>query len=191
VFFLDDLKDKDKGAQRLIVVDASGKPTGAIVNRWEAHLSPGVKHLAFQVLVFNKKKELILHRRPDRKVGGNVLDAPVSHVLEGETKEQAIQRDLMEEYGISKKLSFVHLPGFSYEKCYDGGHCENEFCLVSLCVFDGKIKPNKKEAEEIVVKPLQEILEDLKRAPGNYPPWLHLSIETLLREPAGKEFLKD
>src|SRR3989338_4233189 len=67
-------KDKHKGSQLLFAVDAKGKPTGRMVQRWDAHTSLGIKHLAFAILVLNSRGEFILHKRPERKVGGNALD---------------------------------------------------------------------------------------------------------------------
>ena len=57
----------------MICVNPDGRQTGRVVDRKTAHTSPGVKHLAIQILVFNSKKEMILQERPMRKVGGGAL----------------------------------------------------------------------------------------------------------------------
>ncbi len=76
-------KDKHKGTQLLFEADEKGKLNGKFVQRWDAHSTPGVKHLAFAILVLNSKGEFVLHKRPGRKVlrcceykGGPVLEPP-------------------------------------------------------------------------------------------------------------------
>jgi len=168
----------DKAKQKMIVVDAEGKPTGQIIERGKAHEHPGVKHLAIQVLLFNSKNELILHNRHDSKIGGNTIDAPTTHVLEGETKEEAAWRCLKDEYGIKEKLQLNVLDGFSYEKKYPDGTCENEYCLVATATFDGEIKLNEREAVgNIILMPFEQTKKEVKENPQKFPPWFLKSFE--------------
>ncbi len=166
----------------MYVVDFRGNRTGETVDRWEAHTSPGVKHLAFAIFVQNKKNEFILHKRPNRKVGGDKWDTPVSHVLEGETEEEAMQRCLKEEYGIDKKVEFEHFGGFSYEERYPDGTCENEFCLVSVCKYNGKIVANEKEVEELKKLPVKEAVNEWKNNFRNYTIWFNKSVSLLSKK---------
>jgi len=103
----------DKANQLLIVVDSNGKPTEEIVIRSEAHKTPGIKHVALQVLLFNDKKQFILHKRHHNKIGGNKFDTPVTHVLRGESYNNAAWRALKDEYGISRKIPLNWIGGFS------------------------------------------------------------------------------
>lgn len=184
-------KDKHKGSQMLIAVDQKGRPAGN-VQRWDAHTSPGVKHLAFAILVLNSKGEFILHMRPERKVGGSKLDTPVSHILSHETKNEAMQRCLKEEYGIESRVSFVHFDGFSYEKDYGDGTCENEFCLVSIAPFDGKMKPNEKEVVggKFYYLPAKKALKEVAQNPGKYTIWFVKAIELLAKDQTGRKYVK-
>ena len=95
---------EDKPSQEMILVNSEGKETGSIMDRKTCHTTPGIKHLAIQILLFNANNELILHERPLKKVGGGVLDSPTTHVLNGETPESAARRCLLDEYGVSEEI---------------------------------------------------------------------------------------
>jgi isopentenyldiphosphate isomerase len=186
---MDDYKDKHKGAQKLYVSDDKGNTTGEIVERWIAHSGKGVKHLAIEVLVLNGKNEFVLHKRPVRKVGGGLLDTPVSHILEGETHEQAINRMLKEEYGITVR-NLEHFGGFSYEKQYSDGTCENEFLLVSIAKYNGEFKPNPKEViGGLTFLPAKNALKEVTHFPEKYEVWFKKSIEFLAKNPRAKKYV--
>ena len=183
------IKLLDHPEQRLICVDRDGRETGRVVDRKTAHTAPGVKHLAIQILVFSPKKELILHERPKKKVGGNVLDAPTTHVLAGETPKEAAARCLKNEYGIVDKLKIKILSGFSYEKEYGNGSCENEFCLAAFVEYAGKLQPNTEEAAKIVILPVGKVISELVYSPEIYPVWLKETMIRVKADPeAGKYF---
>ncbi len=177
---------KDNPTQRLICVDSDGRETGRVVDRKTAHSAPGVKHLAIQILVFNSKNELILHERPMTKVGGGVLDAPTTHVLSGETKEEAAARCLRNEYGIDGRLKLKVLGGFPYDRDYGDGSCENEFCVAAFTVYDGPILPNKTEVVKVVRMPAQEALQDLVARPENFPVWFKDTIRLVKSDSEGR-----
>lgn len=186
---VDDYRDRHKADQKLYVADSTGKLSGGIVKRWEAHTSPGVKHLAFAILVLNGKNEFVLHKRHSRKVGGGTLDTPVSHVLEGETKEQAMNRCLKDEYGITVE-KFDHYPGFSYEEHYPDGTCENEYCLVSVVKHSGKFSPNPDEVEGgLVFVPAKKVASEIRGHPAKYAVWLRKSVELLKQDERGRNYL--
>ena len=176
---------EDNPNQKLILVDAKGKPTGKILDRKTCHIAPGIKHLAIQVLVFNPKNELVLHERPTKKVGGGVLDAPTTHVLYGETPWKAAMRCLKEEYGIAKADVEV-LDGFSYEKDYGDGSCENEFCLAAYTVFSGTIRPNTEHAGKIANVAAKKVAAELKTNPAKYPIWFKETVRIVLKSVKNK-----
>lgn len=178
----------DHPDQRVVCVDRNGKETGRVVDRKSAHTAPGIKHLAIQVLVFNSKKEIILHERPKRKVGGNVLDAPTTHVLAGETPKEAAARCLQNEYGISGKLKLRVLSGFPYEKEYGDGSCENEFCLAAFVQYDGELRPNKEEAPKIINMKGSKVLGELVLSPENYPIWFKDTVGIVKSDSEGSNY---
>ncbi|MDE1865363.1 MAG: NUDIX domain-containing protein [Candidatus Micrarchaeota archaeon] len=176
---------QDNPTQRLICVDHDGRETGRVVDRRSAHTAPGVKHLAVQILVLNSKGEIILHERPMTKVGGGVLDAPTTHVMAGETHMEAAVRCLKNEYGIAGRHRITILGGFSYEKDYGDGSCENEFCLAAYVVYDGIITPNGKEVPRVVRLPCPEFIQELISGPENFPPWLKDTVRIVRSDQNG------
>ncbi len=175
----------DNPLQKMICVDKGGKATGETVNRKTAHSTPGKKHLAIQILVFTPSNELILHERPLEKVGGGVWDAPTTHVLYGETSEEAAERCLSAEYGI-KGADVTVLKGFSYEKDYGDGSCENEYCLAAFTVFTGKIKPGKEHVGKIVNVPAKQVAKE--RESRKYPVWFVETVKLVMKDSEGKKF---
>jgi len=166
--------------QKLIVVDARGNQSGEIVERWKAHTAPGVKHLAVGILVFNEKNELVLHNRIDSKVGGNTIDYPVTHVLEGETPEESCYRCLEHEYGISSKPHLKQLFAFSYEHLYNDRTCENEFLLIFSTKFNGEIAPNQKEmVGQTFNVPLKRLVKGIEKNKEKYSVWFWDTVKHL------------
>lgn len=184
-------KLEDRAKQKMRMADAKGKETGEIAERWLCHQSPGKKHLAFLVFVINEKKEFALHRRHSSKVGENRLDSPVSHVLAEETLEEAVHRCLEHEYGISQELPIENYGGFSYEKDYGDGTCENEYCLVLSVEHGGKLLPNKDEIEgEIALMPIKKAMIESKQAPELFEVWFNLAIPVFAKSKKAKKYLQ-
>ena len=180
----------DRARQKMRVTDAQGRETGEIVERAKAHATPGVKHLAFIVFVINSNGEFALHRRSGKKIGGNLIDSPVSHVLAGETVDEAVQRCLKHEYGVEKKLPVEKYGGFSYEKDYGDGTCENEYCLVLAVEYSGAITPNPGEIEgEIIFMPVVDAIADSKRHPEKFEVWFNHAIPIFEKSEKAKKYL--
>lgn len=172
---------QDKPTQKLICVDNNGKATGKIIDRKSAHSTPGVKHLAIQILVFNSKKELVLHERPNKKVGGGVLDAPTTHILEGEKPTDAALRCLKNEYGITDKPPIQILEGYTYDRDYGDGSCENEFCLAAFTRYSGKITPNKEEVIRMVNINAEQVAKEIELDSNHYPVWFGKTVAIVKR----------
>lgn len=183
----------EKERQLLIMVDDRGRPTKGYIERWKAHLFPGIKHLAVQVLVFDAAKRLVLHHRNPVKIGGQVLDAPTTHVLRGENYESAARRCLKNEYGITAALPLTLVGGFSYGTRKDEeGRCEDEYCAVMYCQYAGRIVPNHEEAVgKVERRPFEQILKDIAKEPENYPAWFFKSVETFQSSKAAEHFFRD
>ncbi|MEM4257351.1 MAG: NUDIX domain-containing protein [Candidatus Diapherotrites archaeon] len=177
----------DNPTQQLICVDEKGKETGKIVDRKTAHTKPGIKHLAIQILVFNEKKELVLHERPTKKIGGGVLDAPTTHVLAGETMLEAAKRCLKNEYGIINSQIHI-LEGYSYEKDYEDGSCENEYCIAAYTVYEGEIKASKEHAPKISFIKAKQVKEEIEKNQEKYPVWLKETIKIVAKDKTAKKY---
>ena len=178
----------DKPNQVMKLVDSTGKETTETLDRKSCHITPGKKHLAIQVLLFNAGNELILHERPLNKVGNGGLDSPTTHVLAGESSEESARRCLLDEYGINEEIPITVLSGFSYEKDYGDGTCENEFCLTAFAIFDGKIKPNKIHAPKINFISSKKVLEEIDS--DKYPIWFKETVNIVSKDENGKKFFE-
>lgn len=181
----------DRADQKMRLCDASGKESGETAERWESHKTPGKKHVAFIVFVVNPKKELALHKRVASKIGDNLVDSPVSHVLAGESVEGAVHRCLKHEYGIGERLPVQNFGGFSYEKDYGDGTCENEYCLVLLVEYGGEIKPNPDEMEgNIIFLPVKQAIEESRSNPEKFEVWFNLAAPIFEKSGKAKKFLE-
>jgi len=184
-------KLEDRASQKMRLADANGKETGEIAERWLCHKSPGKKHLAFIIFVIDGKNEFALHRRHSSKVGENKLDSPVSHILAEETLEEAVFRGLKHEYGIEQKLPVENHGGFSYEKDYGDGTCENEYCLVLSVEYSGSIIPNPQEIEgEITLMPVKKAVIESKQAPELFEAWFNHAIPVFEKSKKAKKYLQ-
>lgn len=124
------------------IVDENDKVIGKAT--WQEARKKGLAFRAANVLVFNQKGELFVHRRSrnlptfpgmwDFKLGG-IVDA-------GESYEEAALRELNEEAGIQNaKPEYL----FS-QKHRNGKHKVNR--KVYRCIYNGKMKLQQEEIEE-------------------------------------------
>lgn len=179
---------QDKPDQKLICVDKNGKETGQIIDRRTAHSTPGVKHLAIQVLVFDGKGNIILHERPARKVGGSTMDAPTTHVLAGETPEMSAARCLLTEYGI-KNADVTVLGGVAYDKDYGDGSCENEYLIAAFTVYSGPKITGSAEAPVVHYIRARDVAAELDADLPKYAVWLGLTAGIVKNDKAGAQLL--
>lgn len=177
----------DRPNQNLICVDRNGNATGQIIDRRSAHTTPGTKHLAVQVIVFDGNGNIILHERPARKVGGNTLDAPTTHVLVGETPEKAALRCVTNEYKI-KPAGIIMLGGVAYDKDYKDGSCENEYLLAAYTVYNGPKINGSEEAPTIHYIKAAKVLDALRSNPQKYTVWFGMVVDIVRHDKVGKTF---
>jgi len=121
--------------------------------RSEIHGNPSLIHQVVHVLVFNKKGELLLQKRSmDKDVAPGKWDTSVGgHVNSGETPEEALSREMEEELGITGCT-----PEFLYTYIHTNLY-ETELVYTYSCVYDGEIRSNKEEIDEICPWTLDDI----------------------------------
>ena len=144
------------------VVDENDKVIGKAT--WQEAREKGLAFRAANVLVFNQKGELFVHRRSrnlptfpgmwDFKLGG-IVDA-------GENYEEAALRELKEEAGIENaKMEYL----FSH-KYRNGKYKVNR--KVYRCVHDGEIKLQQEEIEEgkfVTIEEAKRMMEEKDASP--------------------------
>lgn len=163
--------------QLLVTVDKQGNKIG-LATREECHKGEGKPHLAFMVFVLDKNNNIILTKRSNKKsLWAGFWDASVvSHVLSGETPEEAAKRRGREELGV--EVYFRGVGAFYYFAKF-GTHAENEYCHVLIGKTTGEVFPNPIEIDNTRTMPLAKLKEEIKQFPEKFTPWLHLALEKI------------
>ena len=123
--------------------------------RSEIHGNPSLMHRVVHVLVFNDKGDILLQKRSMSKdVAPGKWDTSVGgHVNSGETPEEAVKREMEEELGISEcNLEFLYT--YIHSNDY-----ESELVYTYSCTYNGKIKFQEDEIDEVRPWSLNEIKE--------------------------------
>jgi len=158
--------------QKLILVDENDRFLDKYASRKKCHLGLGLHHRSFTVMILNKKGEVLLQHRK-HQLWDKVWDLTNSHpqrLADGtdETYEEAIQKCLIREWGISIPVKKIF--SFNYYAKLDG-QCENEFCVFFMGKYNGQIFPNSEVAYGSKWIALPELLADIKINPNQYTPW--------------------
>jgi isopentenyl-diphosphate delta-isomerase len=161
----------------LILVDSNDRPIGTD-EKVKCHLPNGKLHRAFTILLFNREGKLLLTQRSmDKMLWPGDWDGTVaSHPRQSETYVSSAERRLPEELGISCNLDYLFK--FEYHVTYKDIGSENEVCgtLIGLVDDPTKIKLVKEEINDIKWNTLDEILDDIKKSPQNYCPWMIVAL---------------
>jgi isopentenyl-diphosphate Delta-isomerase len=176
---LHDLRGEQKN-QLLVTCDTNGKPTGR-QSREKCHAGDGMTHLAFLAFVKDASGDIVLTQRSVKKsLWGKHWDASVvSHVLSGETPEEAANRRGKEELGID--VTFTNIGAFYYFAKH-GDSAENEYCFVLVGHYQGPIHPNPVEIDAVRAVSETDLRKQAKIDPEMFTPWLNLSLEKYTKE---------
>jgi isopentenyl-diphosphate Delta-isomerase len=154
-------------AERLDILDESGKKIGISKTKKEAHLL-GLWHQAAHVWIYNSKGEVLLQKRSmDKDSHPGLWDVSAAgHVSAGESPKKAALRELYEEIGIKAKSKdlkkiFVRKKSISYPKL---NWYNNEFDYVYLFKLNKlPTKLQKEEVEAIKFVPIDIFEKELRR----------------------------
>jgi len=125
--------------------------------RAEIHGNPSLIHRVVHVLVFNKEGELLLQKRSMNKdVAPGKWDTSVGgHVDPGETLDEAVQREMKEELGIT-----AGKPQFLYTYIHSNPY-ETELVYTYSCIYDGEISFQQDEIDEVKPWNIGEIKKNI------------------------------
>jgi isopentenyl-diphosphate delta-isomerase len=165
--------------REVILVNQEDKKIGK-EEKIKAH-KKGKLHRAFSIFIFNKKGEILLQKRSQRKYhsGGLWSNACCSHPRPGKKILAEAKRRLKEEMGIETKLKKI----FKIHYRIDVGNLvENEIDHVFVGYFEGDPKINKNEVESFRWENLKKVREDLNKNPENYTAWFKIILPKLVKK---------
>ena len=124
------------------VVDEEGRVIGS-ATRGECHNGSHLLHPVVHLHVFNSAGDIYLQKRPEWKdIQPGKWDTAVGgHVDAGETPEEALQREVREELGITDFTS-EFIGKYVFE-----GLRERELVYVHRAVYDGPVRPSAEELD--------------------------------------------
>jgi len=139
---MDEIKTTDNLNELLDVVDENDRVIGS-ATRGECNGNPSVIHRAAYALIFNSEGKLFLHKRSKTKdtCPGMWSISVAGHVTQGETYEETIAREIIEEIGTILKVEFL-------DKYLLQHKSENEYSAIFRGYSDGPFELNPKEIEE-------------------------------------------
>lgn len=161
----------------VILVDEQDNPLG-VMEKMEAH-QKALLHRAFSVFIFNKAGDLLLQKRAAEKYhsAGLWTNTCCSHPMPGEAVEEAALRRLEEEMGFSTPLEKAF--AFLYKTGFDNGLTEHEYDHVFTGIYEGGIHPDPYEVSAYRYIPMDELLEWVQRAPGDFTEWFKIALPRL------------
>ena len=167
----------------LDIVDEHGNITGMVVEREEAHRR-GILHRTSHVWIVREKNgqlQILLQKRAASKYHSPGLwgNSCCSHPRVGETLMQAAERRLQEELSCSACLeeigSFVYFHRFARDLF------EYEYDHVLVGRYQGAVKANPSEIDEIKWCKVGEIMDGLISQPEKYCPWFRTAAPMVFR----------
>lgn len=131
-------------AEMIEVVDPEGRVL-EVRPRDEVHGNPSFLHRVVHLIVVNSRGEILLQKRSMNKdVAPGRWDTSVGgHVAPGESLEEALQRETLEELGfVPQKVRFLY-------KYIHSNHYESELVYTFETLYEGPFDFNKEEISEV------------------------------------------
>ena len=160
--------------EQVILVDLDDCEIG-VMEKMEAH-KQAVLHRAFSVFLFNPQGKMLLQQRALTKYhsAGLWTNTCCSHPRPGETLENAVARRLMEEMGITTKVSKAF--DFIYQAELPDNLNEYEFDHVFIGNYDDEVRPNHLEVANFVYQSIEEVAANLQSHPEKYTVWFKIAF---------------
>ncbi|HBG81784.1 TPA: isopentenyl-diphosphate delta-isomerase [candidate division CPR2 bacterium] len=164
--------------EKVILVDENDKNIG-LEEKVKAHLDEGKLHRAFADFIFNKKGELLIQQRSEKKMLWPLIwdNTCASHPRENESYEKAGERRLLDELGFTCKLKMADK--FQYHAAYKDVGAESEVCATLIGEYDGDVKPVKEEVADWKWVNINDLKKDMEENPDKYTPWFIIALERL------------
>jgi isopentenyl-diphosphate delta-isomerase len=162
---------------QVILVNEKDKAIG-VMEKMEAH-EKALLHRAFSIFIFNKKGEMLLQKRADKKYhsAGLWTNACCSHPQPGEDILRSATKRLQEEMGFETTITKAF--DFIYKAAFDNGLTEYEFDHVFIGIYDGDIQPNADEVSDYCFKSMEDLKESIDANSKNYTEWFKIAFPKL------------
>lgn len=130
-------------------------------------------HKVVDILIFNKLGELALQKRvlDDKPFPGYWDFSAGGHIDLGEESQNAAERELFEELGISPSLVFIKKEIFYYP-AWNSKISREVNADIYKAVYDGELKINLKEVEKVVFFDLPVIQKMIDKREEIHPEFL-------------------
>ena len=153
------------------------------LSKARCHEGNGILHRAFSLLIFDGSGDLLIQQRaPGKRLWPLYWsNSCCSHPRSGETMEEATQRRLHEELGISCPLQFLFK--FQYQAQFDATGSEHELCSVFIGRCTDPLKINRNEIlawRWVHPEALQATLASQEG--GQFTPWFTLEWAQIWRD---------
>jgi len=168
----------------LILVDQYGRRTG-VEDRGICHQGVGLRHRAFVIFLYTDGGKFLVQNRAGSKLGGDSWDvSATSHVLINETYGAAIKRCLNHELGITAPVRPRYQLAYNYQQQI-GCHAEYEHCSLFLIYYDGQVKENASEMDEIRWVTFEELSSWFEMDEQQFTPWFAEAFRRMIRPGQG------
>ena len=158
--------------EEVVLVDAADREVGR-AGKLAAHRQ-NLRHRAISVLVFDAAGRMLLQQRAAQKYHSPGLwsNACCTHPRPGEAAAAAASRRLVEEMGISPRLTFAGL--FAYQAPVGDGLWENEVVHVFTGLHEGSAAPDPAEVGDWRWSEVAPLRADIAAREDRYTPWFRL-----------------
>ena len=159
--------------EKLILVDENDNEIGNL-SKDKCHDGKGQLHRAFSLFIFNDRGEVLLQQRSAQKRLWPKYwsNACCSHPRRGEDMEDAVNRRLKQELGLTSDLEFLFK--FIYQAQYDESGSEHELCWVYLGRSSDDVVVNANEIADWRYVSVDGLNRELAAQPGKFTPWMKL-----------------
>ncbi|MFM9849154.1 MAG: isopentenyl-diphosphate Delta-isomerase [Hyphomicrobiaceae bacterium] len=160
--------------EQVILVDEDDRAIG-VAAKLAAHRE-GRLHRAISVQLRDASGRLLLQKRHIGKYhsGGLWTNTCCSHPRPGEEVHSAARRRLSEEMNISCPLT--HLFTTRYRAMVDNGMIEHELVHCFGGLYAGMVRPDPGEADGYAWIDLDELRQEVDRAPVRYSLWFRIYL---------------
>ena len=167
-------------SESLILVDDEDREVG-FASKQSCHEGEGILHRAFSAFLFNDAGELLLQQRSELKPLWPLYwsNSCCSHPREGESVNEAVQRRIREELGLSSELKFLYK--FSYHARYGNLGSEREMCWVLAGHYTGDLVVHPEEIAAVRHISPADLTTEIATEPDRFTSWFKMEWERICR----------